>query len=179
MRYRIMPIVFIVLLGVTGCTTVTLQVKPLPRVLLPAGNRSPSPLELQPVQQRPSQPQAREELSAVDKAIKPDKKPRRDRPGPSARMKTPVLAPRPVQVPPAQAIRKPPVRQAPASPQRPRPVVKPPAAPAKPPATRRQAPRKVQPVQPRKTYDMRDVCAASTGITDPSITALCIDRYGR
>lgn len=113
MRYRIMPFAFVILLGVPGCTAVGPEGKPHPRVLLPAGNRSPSPLELQPVEQRPSQPQAREELSAAGKAIEPDEKPRGDRPVPSARMQTPVHAPRPVQAPPVQPNWKPPARQAP------------------------------------------------------------------
>lgn len=167
MRIRILPmaVATALLLGVTGCTAVESATQPPPPQVAPTPARKPP---LVPAESRPVQPVAREELGATETAKKREKTPKfrplPPRPAKPDRAKAPALVP---------SARRPPVRQVPALAPRPAPATKP--------TTSRPAAREAATEQPRKknSYGMRDVCAASSGITDPSITSLCTSKFGR
>ncbi|MEV3987401.1 hypothetical protein AB0J57_00670 [Streptomyces sp. NPDC049837] len=150
-----MPFALAVLLGATGCVSVPRTVPaPEPRQWAPAGDPAPSPVHWP----RPPEPPAREALATIGPLPGP-------RLGPP---RAPVRQERRTDRPPARerAEAGAPTRRAPA-PERPRPRPRP-----KPPAVR-------VPAVPPPSYGMDDVCRASQGVTDPSLTALCQEMYGR
>ncbi|MFC8919898.1 hypothetical protein ACFT5C_29505 [Streptomyces sp. NPDC057116] len=154
---RIVPLALAVLLGATGCVSVPhTAVEPRPKRWAPAGDPAPSPVHWRP----PAEPPAREELATIAPPPRPLPRPPR----------APVRQDRRADPPPVRerAKPRPPARRAPAPvPERPR---------ARP---RPQPPAAHVPAPPRPSYGMRDVCRASQGVTDPSLTALCRQMYGR
>ncbi|MFF3687970.1 hypothetical protein [Streptomyces sp. NPDC002187] len=140
------------LMGAVGCTTVEPAPRPASPAPAPAGAPSPAAAE----RPYPAQPSAREELVATG----PENKSRRhtqpettgDRPAAAPARAVPDPAVRRAGVP-KRTVQRPRTH-------RPRPVVRMP--------------------RPRpKAYDMHGLCNASDGLTNPGITVMCRDAYGR
>ncbi|MER6995572.1 hypothetical protein [Streptomyces sp. NPDC000410] len=158
MRLRIIPLTLVGLLTATGCVSVSGSGAPEPPApapsLAPAGDPSPSPV-------RPGQPSARQELARTgpDKP-KEEKETEKEKRKEKGREKDPDA-----HEPPRRTVRPDsPARRAPAE-------VRPP---------KKDRPRVgVRPSRPRTDYDMGSLCDDSAGVTDPSLTALCRQNYGR
>ncbi|MEW2634886.1 hypothetical protein AB0903_25380 [Streptomyces sp. NPDC048389] len=156
---RTVTLAALLLLGVTGCVSVPSTPGPVPvPSLAPAEDRSPSPVETS----RAVQPSPRQTLAPTG----PEDRPRE---GPEAKEKA-------LPEEPAAKRRSGPVRQQ-------RPAVAPPVRRVVPEPERgvhRPRPRPQQPHSPqhRAGHDMRGLCEASDGLTNPDITAMCRATYG-
>ncbi|GGW26370.1 hypothetical protein [Streptomyces xantholiticus] len=143
----------LLLLGMTGCVSVPSAPRPAPAPsLVPAGDRLPSPVE----PSRALQPPTRGTLAST---------------GPMEQRKAKQETGERAEGGAGGKVRSRPVPR-----QRPAPARR--AAPE--PEHQRPRPRPQQPRPPqfRTSHDMRGVCEASEGLTDPNITALCRDTYG-
>lgn len=148
----------LLLLGMTGCVSVPSAPRPAPAPsLVPTGDRVASPVE----PSRDLQPPTRGTLASTGPMEQRKAKERTEdrtegRTGGNVRSR-PVRQQRPAPAPPARRAAPEPEHRD----QRPRPL-----------------PQQPRPPQFRTSHDMRGVCEASEGLTDPNITAMCRDTYG-
>jgi len=156
---RTLALASLLLIGVTGCVSVPSTPRPATAPsLAPAGDRSPSPLEPSAA----AQPSPRHTLAPTGPKGRPkarrEAKEKAVAEGSTGKGRSrPVRQQRPAAAPPTRRVVPEPERRA--LPPRPRP----------------QQPR---PPKPRTGHDMRGLCDASDGLTNPDFTAMCRDTYG-
>lgn len=155
MRQLITPVALAaaVLLGATGCVSLSPTARTVTPSHTPAAERSPSPVEWRPVQ-----PAGREVLASSEPEVQPRKKPAQ------APLRRRIAVNAHPRLPRHHAHPAPARRGTPPKAHRPR--------------GRKPHPA-LRPAGPRRSYDMSGLCRVSEGVVNPGISAMCRNVYGR
>ncbi|MFD5426025.1 hypothetical protein [Streptomyces sp. NPDC127084] len=163
MRLRIIPVTFAALLSATGCVSVS----GTPHSPVPSEATDPAAADAQETAApSPVRPPTREELASTapeqrasaDLGGAADSKARGATAGSGS-------ARHPHRLPPRHAAQPAPPRRGPAE--------------GRPPRTGAEDETQGPRPGPRPGYGMRNLCEESDGVTDPALTALCHQTYGR